>query len=148
VERVSTSLRQCAPSGLHGARADTRTARSTACGRGRAEHHPVCAAGGCVCTQGAVCAAGGCVCSRGALRAAHGTSRAHRGRPGWCRTPACERCFLCSHPRAPPPAIAVANTSAAELNTLLHGTGSVPGSGVPAPVWRCGMRSEARSRVA
>jgi hypothetical protein len=49
VERVSTSLRQCAPSGLHGARADTRTARSTACGRGRAEHHPVravCAAGG------------------------------------------------------------------------------------------------------
>ena len=48
VERVSTTLRECAPSGLHGTRADTRTAHSTACGRGREEHHPV----------GAVCASG------------------------------------------------------------------------------------------
>eukprot|EP00964_Phaeocystis_antarctica_P104703 scaffold69810_cov63-Phaeocystis_antarctica.AAC.2 len=98
-ERVSTSLCECTPSGLHGAWAGTRTTHSTACGRGRAEDHPV----------RAVCVPA----ERGA--AAHGTSRAHRGRPGWCRTPACGRCFLCSCPTAPPPAIAVANTSAAEL---------------------------------
>ena len=89
------------------------------------------------------------LCVPAAEGAAHGTSRARRERPGWCRTPACGRCFLCSYPTAPLPAIAVANTSAAELNALLHRVScSVPGSGEPASVWRCGMRSEARPRVA
>ena len=64
------------------------------------------------------------VCVQRGARA-HGTAGARRGRPGWCRTPACGLCFLCSYPTAPPPAIAAANTSAAELNALLHRVGAV-----------------------
>ena len=64
------------------------------------------------------------VCVQRGARA-HGTAGARRGRPGWCRTPACGWCFLCSYPTAPPPAIAAANTSAAELNALLHRVGAV-----------------------
>ena len=106
VERFSTSVRECAPSTLNETQAYTRAARCAACGRSRAD--PARAA---------------CVCAEG--RWAHGTGGARRGRPGWCRTPACGWCFLCSHPTAPPPAIAAANTSAAELNALLHRVGAV-----------------------
>ena len=102
VERFSTSLRECAPSTLNRTQADTRAAR----GRSRADPaRPV------------------CVCAEG--RWAHGRAGARRGRPGWCRTPACGWCFLCSYPTAPPPAIAAANNSAAELIALLHRVGAV-----------------------